>query len=263
MKKSSTKIKRKLNFIKNLFVGQGQAHVDVIAKSDEVHQYISNWLSDVYYEKVSIGENCNTSWYLKETNNKKASYPYDWIFTSPEIISHSIRDEFHSFLDKNMIVEIKKNRAGHAMYHSSLFNHKNPRQQKEFDYYRRAVDRFLKLLKNKENAILFVCTVLQEYEKRGSWKKGFNRDFELPNNQTFSSFKETIAVIKEHNTNVKFIFINQFTESVPSLEIKELDADCLWIDFCSQGRNNGVKYVDKFDDAIIKTIYKGMCQESI
>ena len=34
-------------------------------------------------------------------------------------------------------------------------------------------------------------------------------------------------------------------------------------DFCSQGRNNGVKYVDKFDDAIIKTICKGMCQESI
>ena len=68
---------------------------------------------------------------------------------------------------------------------------------------------------------------------------------------------------KKPTTNIKFIFINQFTESVPRFEIKELDADCMWIDFCSQGRNNGVKYVDKFDDAIIKTIYKGMCQESI
>ena len=235
---------------------------DIILKACHISNRINKWLSDVHYVKVSIGENCNSAWYLKETGNKKASYPYDWIFSSGEIVTHTILDEFKSFLDKDMILEIDKNKAGHYVYHSKLFNHRNPlKSDCDYKYYARAAERFLKLLNDTNNSILFVCTVLQEKDKRIKWASGFNKHFKLPLNQSIDSFKKTIEQIKSVNNNVKFIFINQTTEGKLNLELTTMTNDYIWINFCSQGANSGVKYLNSFDDTIIKIIYQGMNQE--
>ncbi|SHJ80301.1 Putative papain-like cysteine peptidase [Arenibacter nanhaiticus] len=249
--------------IKKYFRNQDSINSEIILIATEISNTINGWLSNDYYEKVSIGENCNSSWYLKETGNKNASYPYDWIFSSGEIITHTIKDEFKSFLNKDMIFHIKKNKAGHSLYHSNLFNHRNPlKSDKDYYYYERGVERFLKLLKDQEKSILFVCTVIQEKEKRLDWTNGFDRDFKLPINQGLDSFTETIKLIQSINNNVKFIFINQLTEGKINLEVTTINSDFIWIDFCSEGANSGVQYRNKFDDLIMKIIYQGMYQEN-
>ncbi|UII23880.1 DUF1796 family putative cysteine peptidase [Fulvivirga ligni] len=236
---------------------------EIILDAVEISNTINHWLSDSSYVKVSMGENCNSSWYLKETGNKEASYPYDWIFSSGDIISHTIRDEFKSFLNKDMMFNVNRNKAGHSLYHSLLFNHRNPlKSNEDYQYYVRASDRFLKLLKNNGNNILFVCTVIQETNKRPGWTKGFDRSFKVPINQNLDSFTEMIQYIKSINENVKFIFINQLTEDNYKLEIKSINSVSLWLDFCSEGENSGVKYLNRLDDTIMKIIYKGMCQKA-
>ncbi|NKI27980.1 hypothetical protein HCG49_15570 [Arenibacter sp. 6A1] len=252
-----------IRIIKKYLRNQNSLNTEIILKATEISNTINSWLSTNYYEKVSMGQNCNSSWYLKETGNKNTSYPYDWIFSSGEIITHTIKDEFKTFLDKDMIFDIKKNKAGHSLYHSYLFNHRNPlKSDEDYNYYDRGVKRFLNLLKDTNNNILFVCTVIQEKEKRRDWANGFDRDFKLPINQDLNSFTETIELIQSINKNVKFIFINQLTEGKINLEVKTINADCLWIDFCSEGSNSGVKYRNKFDDLIMKIIYKGMYQKN-
>lgn len=125
---------------------------DIVLKSIEVGNYIKEWLLNNYYEKISMGEYCNSAWYLKEIKNKKPSHPYDWIFSSPQIVSHTILDEFKSFLNRDLLLKIYKKKVGHKLYHSSLFNHKSPlNSTEEFNYYNRAVNRFLALLNNKIN----------------------------------------------------------------------------------------------------------------
>jgi hypothetical protein len=257
-----------LDFLKKIVPGansmekQLEKNKDVLEKSIAIKEEIAKWLADAQYEKVSLGENCNSAWYLKESGNKKASYPFDWIFSSPAIVEHAVKDDFVSFLDKEFIFQVSENKAGHTLYHSSLFNHKNPlKSDVEYSYYQRSVDRFLKLVKNKDAHILFVFTVIQEYDKRPDWKNGFDRSFKMPIEQDLGYFKNTIRLIKEINSKSKFIFINQFTESTLALDLKDIQKDCLWLDFHSQGRNTGVKYLDDLDDRIMKNIYQGLYQE--
>ena len=42
---------------------------------------------------VSIGENCSSAWYLKQVGLKRASYPFDWAFSSPDIILDCINSK--------------------------------------------------------------------------------------------------------------------------------------------------------------------------
>ena len=84
-----------------------------------------------YHYIISLGCACNTSLYLKKMGLKKFSLPYDWIFSNLDMIEHTVKDEFKSFLNVDLIENIKPKRASHSLYHSLLFNHRNPKANKE------------------------------------------------------------------------------------------------------------------------------------
>lgn len=234
----------------------------VLIEAAKLSNVIHSWQKDECFEKISIGQNCNSSWYLKETDNRKASYPFDWIFSSGEIVSHAIKDGFDSFLDKQLINPINNEQAGHLFYHSSMFNHKNPLNSNEdYEYYKRSVDRFVNLI-NSAKPIIFVCTVINEPDKRISWSNGFDRQIRKPQNQSVKSFSNLIRELKQINPYSKFLFINQMTEGELKLEYKFFAYDVLWIDFLSKGENTGVKYLNSLDDTIMKIIYNGLNENS-
>lgn len=230
-----------------------------ISKAFEINKKINSWVGSKENLFISIGENCNSSWYLKETGNKKASFPFDWLFTSPEVIYHIIKDDFVSFLDRKMIEESKdKIRAGHKLYHKSIFNHKNPLKNEEnYNYYQRAVSRFKEALKEKKN-IVFVCNVLNENKKRKSWYEGFDKKYKAPINQDIHTFDGLCNFLTKINPNVRFFFIEQYTEKSFSVDIIHESKDKLWIKLCSFGKNNGVKFLNEHDDFIVKIIYSGL-----
>ncbi|WP_080652875.1 DUF1796 family putative cysteine peptidase [Alteromonas mediterranea] len=95
-------------------------------------------------EFISLGFNCSTAHYLREIGLRKAAYPFDWVFASPEIIIDACNDSFNAFMDKAQWSQHPNvNAVTHKRYHEYFFTHKDPLNiTADFDYYRRASDRF-------------------------------------------------------------------------------------------------------------------------
>jgi len=113
----------------------------------------------------SLGGICHSAQLLKINELKKASYPFDWIFSSMSMVKHCIEDDFNTFLDKsqysdyNTNTTLRENQCEHKFYgkmvfngeHSVIFNHHNPlSNESDYAYLERCVDRFRELLKSEE-----------------------------------------------------------------------------------------------------------------
>lgn len=95
--------------------------------------------------------------------------PFDWIFSSPEMVSHAIRDDFVEFLNpKNIeVIPVERrphpdlHRADHIFYRDNfgvdfVYNHHDPSLRKsDYDYFVRCVERF-RALRKSDNNILFL-----------------------------------------------------------------------------------------------------------
>ncbi len=209
---------------------------------------------------ISLGQNCNTAWYLKSCGLKTASYPFDWIFSSAAIAEACLKDRFAVFLDRKQIIPGKDaNRAGHSVFHSRMFNHRSPlRSDSDYEYYVRCVERFNELFFSGAG-VLFVCTLINESEKRPDWTEGFREGFRPPSPQSHLDYGRFMETVRKLNGNVKFIFIEQYTEQAESGVSAEAVSDSvLSIRHAAHGRNNGVRYIDEFDDFIARLIYSGM-----
>jgi len=209
---------------------------------------------------VSLGQNCSSSWYLKQLGLKQASYPFDWIFSSPEIIMDCIGDNFTKFLDKNLIVENQGGlSAGHKTYHTNMFNHRNPlRNQEDFDYYQRCCNRFLTDIKSTAPKI-YLMTLINEPEKRQMWAKGFTEAFKMPRKQKLSEFQDFIRYFKTCDPHAKFIIVDHYTEQEQSVAAEIVSDDIFLLRFCAGGTSDGVLYQDALDDFCFKLILSGLC----
>ncbi len=99
---------------------------------------------------------------------KQSSMPFDWIFSSPEMIAHAIRDDFRQFLARDNIsaVPMKRRpdpslcRADNVFYRdrfgvSFIFNHHDPSENEDdYQYFVRCVHRFRALLRGEK--VLFL-----------------------------------------------------------------------------------------------------------
>lgn len=54
-------------------------------------------------EFISIGPYCAAADILKQNCLRNQAYPFDYIFSSLEMVMHCINDKFQIFLDKNTI----------------------------------------------------------------------------------------------------------------------------------------------------------------
>jgi hypothetical protein len=256
---------KKINSLSKIKIGNiGKLSIDskeekaAYDKAYKLSEEISRWKFERNFTCISLGENCNSSWYLKETGNKNSSFPFDWLFTSPDIIKDILKHNFETFLDLSLIYSKRNGKAGgHKKYHSSLFNHKDPLLKVNYEYYKRCISRFQIQMQEKENTV-FVINVLNETEKRTGWYSGFNREFKPPINQTLNDFDRLYRFIKMKNPNSKFLYIEQKTETDFELKITNKTEDQIWLKFNSFYKNNGVRYTNPVDDFIAKIVYSGL-----
>lgn len=113
-------------------------------------------------ETCSLGLLCQSSKLLETNNLKKCSYPFDWIFSTFEMIIDCIEDDFNKFLDKSYYKSINATKCGHSGYGrpNDMFNHRNPLDNEEdYKYYIRCVERFRELKKSEEGK-LFISTIV-------------------------------------------------------------------------------------------------------
>jgi hypothetical protein len=153
----------------------------------------------------SLGGLCHSAQLLKINGLKKASYPFDWIFSSLPMVEHCIKDDFKTFLDKNQYIDYKlnntlrENQCEHSYYgnmvfngeHNVIFNHHNPlSNENDYAYFERCVNRFRELLKSNEYKGFVLFDTNDDFRK--NLKKYFN----------FSDF------LSEHTNKHKLFVIN-------------------------------------------------------
>ena len=110
----------------------------------------------------SLGSLCHSSQILKRNNLKLCSYPFDWIFSNYDNIIHCIEDNFNIFLDKSYYQDNhckENNKCGHKYYNVNMFNHRDPRNEKDYNYYVRCVDRFKNLLQKQEHKLFIMIFI--------------------------------------------------------------------------------------------------------
>ncbi len=208
---------------------------------------------------ISLGENCSTAWYLKQLGLKNESFPFDWIFTSPEIVLDCINDRFKKYLDKSLI-KPKNNHtsAGHDYYHSNFFAHRNPlRSEEDYNYYERSCQRFLNNIELQEPSY-YLITLINESAKRPGWANGFVNNFSMPVNQNHSAIAELTERLKIINHNCRFIVIDHYTSSNRHVIAQRINQNLMSIKFSAGGNSTGVFYQDHLDDFCFKLIMTGL-----
>jgi Putative papain-like cysteine peptidase (DUF1796) len=113
---------------------------------------------------VSLGSFCLPSLLFRDNGLRKYSLPFDWIFSSPQMVRDCLADDFAVFLDRRHYQSVSHLRtepgAEHELYRErygvpELFAHRDPTQEADYLYFVRCVERFRQLLRS-EDAKLFL-----------------------------------------------------------------------------------------------------------
>lgn len=190
----------------------------------------------------SLGSLCLTAQMLKRNKYKLCSYPFDWIFSNCDNIIHCIEDNFNIFLDKSYYQDVQfkwnNNQCGHRYYHVNLFNHFDPRNEKDYNYYVRCVDRFKNLLQKQEHK-LFIMIIPNMNNIDENIK---NKIIEFNNKFSKYTSNYTLLVIfhipyKEQNHN-----IFTYNDNINFLELHTLS------------KSNGSEFNNKNDNIYLDNI---------
>jgi hypothetical protein len=138
-------------------------------------------------EFISIGPYCDSADILKEFGLRKKAYPFDYVFSSLEMISHAINDGFNIFLDKQYYTH-SKNVTQHS-YYSTFIDTEILRRH----HIAHGLPKIAKDLKNRE----------------------FFLHHNLFNNDVYSSFirrcNRLLSLI-DNNNKIVFIYYNRYTD---------------------------------------------------
>ena len=119
---------------------------------------------------ASLGTSCYSAWLLQKLGLRRVAFPFDWIFSTPDMVSHILEDRFLSFLDPAHIrpsLRTERDVAGtsrvcrHSLYHESfgvdwVFNHHDLSIPEIAAAYRRRVDRFVLALADDRKTLLLM-----------------------------------------------------------------------------------------------------------
>jgi hypothetical protein len=188
---------------------------------------------------IPLGSQCFSSFFLKKYGLKKTSYPFDWIFSSPEVIVNILNDNFKNFLNKDYYAikdeNSKKNK--HLIYLPDLmmFNHRNPYNNDDYLYYLRCIDRFYKVLNKKEKKLFIITSLKNEI-----------------NNEL-----ENICLLNHNLSNLtnnyKLIAIFQICTGIQSKDIYEYD-NMIIIQITTISESDGVIFLNDLDNIYYKNI---------
>ena len=190
----------------------------------------------------SLGAHCISSQLCKETKLKTESYPFDWIFSEPNLVIQIMKDNFSLFLNKQYYKPISSTKCTHALYGTSLFNHHNPKDNNEhYNYFIRCVNRFQKLIK-LETSKLFIVTFINIR----------NTDEDIEN------CKKQVVTLKEYlDTEISnyhlFVMCIVPCQSTYSTNITDID-NIKFVTVYTKSSSDGVKLKDAKEDKMLQQL---------
>lgn len=120
---------------------------------------------------VGLGSRCTVAQTLQDMGLRSGSYPFDWIFSTPEIVVHCLEDNFELFLREDQYQPIalehravkQFNLCDHATFRDefgqgAMFNHRDPTKADDYAYLMRCVDRFRIMLTSPDPTLFVLVT---------------------------------------------------------------------------------------------------------
>ena len=189
-----------------------------------------------------------SSYYLKAAGLKRESYPFDWIFSGPDIIQDCIRDNFSSYLDRHQYFQNPHYPGiGHLRYHAGMFNHRSPLVANNYQFYVRCVVRMRQVLFDQAPILpVFVLTRIDDYRDRKIWSKGFTQQYPLPAGEIYEcSIQSLFNALSELRADSRFIKLTYET-GCPSnqIEVKQIMENYSHVKVHTRGASNGVCFSD-------------------
>lgn len=196
----------------------------------------------------SIGNYCFSAALLNMIKVRDRALPFDWLFTTPKATTEILKNDFQNFLDPKYYVDIHDvapahggRQAGHSLYHKNFFNHKNPREKVDYDYYVRCVDRFREFIKIEDKK-LFIC----------SYKNLENK----MDDSLMSDIFELNKVLSEITQNYHLLcHINYPNNKDIKHEITEI-GNVTFFELYTKGDNHGLGYGNDEDNQTFFEIFK-------
>lgn len=119
---------------------------------------------------VSLGSFCLPSMLCQDNGLRTYSLPFDWIFSTPQMVRDCLADDFAVLLDRRhyrSIADPKKNdptreaAAEHDLFCErygipGLFAHRDPTREADYLYYVRCVTRFRQLLRSQDTKLFLI-----------------------------------------------------------------------------------------------------------
>jgi hypothetical protein len=193
---------------------------------------------------------------LKRTGLKTESYPFDWIFSSEEMVKHCIEDNFKTFLDKS---EYNTNFADHSIcehkFYSTIvenhqndesrddviFNHHNPLTSVEdYEYFKRCVQRFKNLLSSDDSKVFLKVHINKAPD---NWATSLSESFMLH------------ELLYNCTKNYKLIVINACPTGNKGYEIKYNDNNLLFCNLYTITKSTGVDFDDFSENAYLNSVF--------
>jgi len=204
----------------------------------------------------SLGSLCHSAKLLERNNLKIESHPFDWIRTNTEMVEHCISDDYKSLLNKDLYIEykdhpyIQNHQTGHSLYskmvdNEVIFQHYNPlKNQSDYDYFERCVNRFRSLLKKEEKKLFLFF----DFANKTDYKK------------TLDSAIKLSQFIGNHTVNYKLLFINNEGAGYTAHEIKR-EKNLYFLDLKTKKETLGQWFDDEDDNIYLDNILKDIIKE--
>lgn len=138
---------------------------------------------------ISVGPYCGTANILQSLNLREKSYPFDYIFSSLEMVKHAINDKFRVFLDKQFYEKGSSSENMHHSFYSSFIE--TDLLQKHHDLHS-----------------------LPEIANKSRKSEVFVHHNLIDNEDTYLSFVRRcnrLLTLIENNNKIVFVYINQYT----------------------------------------------------
>jgi len=204
---------------------------------------------NTYNQVCSFGPFCHTGNLLQRLKIKIASFPFDWLCTTPLIISHCIENNFQLFLDKTYYLSdetgshtIHKYYADTFNFRKAFFAHSNPREPDVYEYFERCVDRFGVLLKCPDKK-LFIVSYMVTYTETA------DPDF-------LSKVQRLDETLSKSTTNYDILcIIHTPHQHTQSFTIEKLDNNnIILLHLSTFSISHGVFFLDESDNIFLEQI---------
>ena len=110
---------------------------------------------------VALGNFCLPSIICQDNGLRRYSLPFDWIFSTPQMVQECLADDFKVFLDRRHYRSTGESSAEHELYRekyglAGMFAHKDPTREADYLYYVRGVSRLRQILSSSDPKLFWV-----------------------------------------------------------------------------------------------------------